>query len=196
MNTRFIALWIKKMNLLIDAVLLKNINMQPHDISLHPDRVRKPVSILDDLLPSLFRSHTLHREIAGLTKNMSRKIGHTLVRDLLTPITAKPPLLIFPDIAIHRNTKNILPDHIKRLKKCRIKKLPATLPPLPISMRTHKFLYAEKLPDFGYNIFPFHIVSVYYSPEYAAPHRAKSSSYQQSHRPDTYRKNEQKRNSA
>lgn len=53
MNTRFIALWIKKMNLLINAVLLKNINMQPHDISLHPDRMRKPVSILDDLLPSL-----------------------------------------------------------------------------------------------------------------------------------------------
>ena len=45
MNTRFIALWIKKMNLLINAVLLKNINMQPHDISLHPDRVKKPVSI-------------------------------------------------------------------------------------------------------------------------------------------------------
>lgn len=82
------------------------------------DRYRNERIAIDHRLPDNDRILTINRvqDTAGLTKNMSRKIGHTLVSDHLTLITAKPPLRIFPDIAIH---KKKTPGIITRPRKIR-----------------------------------------------------------------------------
>ena len=65
-------LLIKKMDLFVYSVLFQNIDVEPGNSVFHPDRMRKSVNVLDDLLSGFLRTHSIDREITGFAKHVGR----------------------------------------------------------------------------------------------------------------------------
>ena len=138
--------------LCINAILRKDVDVEPAHTRLHPQRIREQMGVVLDPASCLFCSHALHSEIPRLAEHVAREIDGILLADQITAIASESSLQLVPVIAYHGSLEDVAADHQQVVQIRRIKELPGPLSPLAEGVRADKLGNLEVIMKLSYKL--------------------------------------------
>ena len=117
--------------------------MQPADSAFHAYRARQQVRVVPDPGAGLLGCQSLYGKVAGLSKDVARKIELVFVLYYLAKVTAKAALRRFVVVAGHRLLQDVSSYYQKAGEIVRVQELPGALAPFAVGVLAYQLSNLE-----------------------------------------------------